>query len=341
MAAAEPKHLAEAKSSLLRIQNFEAKQIDRPEDLGRDLNFADAVAPLDRTLALFRELSLDVLPDMSTQRLNTIKQQADALYNTLQSIVTFSTSVANPKQVRDGLVQQINSSYDQHFEALHTAIAFCARRATDFARMEQEARAAIQSITDRTRELEETLRTRQEEADAVLAAIRKVAAEQGVSQQAIYFREASESHAVQAKTWLFRTVAVALGLFAFAVLAVVAHKLPWIQPVGAAESVQFAIGKALVFATIAYALALSSRNFMAHQHNVIVNKHRQNSLVTYQALVEAAADHANRDIVLSKAADSIFGSQATGFTRHDTDDGKAALSMVNVGTSALKTTSSS
>ncbi|MBX3182885.1 MAG: hypothetical protein KIT72_18170 [Polyangiaceae bacterium] len=91
----------------------------------------------------------------------------------------------------------------------------------------------------------------------------------------------------------------------------------------------------LVFASMAYFLILAARNYMAHRHNAIVNKHRQNSLVTYRALVEAAGDAVNRDIILAKAADSIFGQQTTGFTKHDSDDGKA-LSMVNVGAGALK-----
>jgi len=46
----------------------------------------------------------------------------------------------------------------------------------------------------------------------------------------------------------------------------------------------------------------------------------------------------NRDIVLTRVADSIFGAQPTGYIKADADDGKA-LSMVNVGAGLLKSAS--
>jgi hypothetical protein len=94
-------------------------------------------------------------------------------------------------------------------------------------------------------------------------------------------------------------------------------------------------GKVLVFFTLASFLLLSARNFNAHRHNSIINKHRQNSLVTYEALVKAAGAEANRDIVLTKAAESIFNQQSTGFTKADGNDG-GGLNVVSLGTSFLK-----
>ena len=101
------------------------------------------------------------------------------------------------------------------------------------------------------------------------------------------------------------------------------------------EAIQLAVSKILVFATIGSFVLLSAKNYMASRHNAVVNKHRQNSLATYQALVEAAGDQANRDIVLTKAAESVFGAQPTGFAKSDGAEG-AALSMVNLAPSVLK-----
>ncbi|MDX2054768.1 MAG: hypothetical protein SFV15_20365 [Polyangiaceae bacterium] len=336
----QKKLVAETKESLQRIQNFDATTIARTDELGRELNFAQGVEPLERSLALFREVSVDVLESMSASSLNQVKGQSDALFNLLQQMLNFSAAAeGNPKATRDSLIQQLANSYEGTFNDLCPTIAYSVRRATDFSRMEREARAAIQSIEDRSRELESSMKAKQEEAEAALAAIRKVAAEQGVSQQAIYFREESQTHADEAEKWLKWTkwLTVVLGLFAGSTL--VLHKVPLLRPENSAEVIQFALGKMLVFATGAYFLILAARNYMAHRHNAIVNRHRQNSLITYQALVEAAGDQANRDIVLTKAAESIFGAQTTGFTKHDADEGKA-FSMVNLGTSALKGTGS-
>lgn len=179
------------------------------------------------------------------------------------------------------------------------------------------------------------LEDRRQKADALLETIREGAIELSVSQQAMYFKEEAEAHATEATKWLKRSRNLTIGLAVYACATLFLHKVPLLEPESTAEAVQFGIGKMLVFATIAYFLILSARNYMAHRHNAIVNKHRQNSLVTYRALVEAAGDQANRDIILAKAAESIFGAQATGFTKHDGDEGKA-ISLVSVGANAFK-----
>lgn len=59
----------------------------------------------------------------------------------------------------------------------------------DFARLDGEARATIQSIRDQAEEFTKGLKKDKEAADQVLADVRKVAAEHGITQQAIYFQE--------------------------------------------------------------------------------------------------------------------------------------------------------
>lgn len=335
MSEAVAKQVEETIASLRRVQDFDVATIGQRERLGGELNFEDAIPPVERTVALFREISPDVLADVSKPFRDRVRQQADALFNRLEQIRTFSASAPNPKQTRDGFVQELISSYDQTFEQLWPAIAYSIRRATDFSRMEHEARAAIQAISDRTSEAEEALKARQNEADAALEAIRKVAAEHGVSQQAIYFKEEADAHQEEAGRWLKRTSWLTVGLGAFATATLFLHKWSWLAPASPYEAAQLAIGKVLVFAAMTFFLILSARSYMAHRHNAIVNKHRQNSLVTYRALVEAAGDAANRDIILAKAAESIFASQGTAFAKSEGDDGRA-LSMVSVGASSLR-----
>jgi hypothetical protein len=62
-------------------------------------------------------------------------------------------------------------------------------------------------------------------------------------------------------------------------------------------------------------LLLSARNFLSHKHNEIVNRHRQNALLTFKALVDAAGQKEAQDVVLSYAAACIFAPQETGYTK--------------------------
>ena len=50
------------------------------------------------------------------------------------------------------------------------------------------------------------------------------------------------------------------------------------------DAIQLAVAKVFVFAAVSYAVYLCARNFLAHKHNAIVNRHRQNALLTYTTL---------------------------------------------------------
>ncbi len=245
------------------------------------------------------------------------------------SILNFEVEKPNPVAHRSTIISSFRDGYDDVFNNLHNIITFTISRSVDFSRMERDARAAIQAISDRTSESETKIKQFEEEAEKSLDTIRKTLAEQGVSQQAYFYKEDAENHERQASLWLSRTVWLSVGLGVCAIVSFFLHKIPFIRPENAFDAIQLAISKVLIFFTITYMLVLSARNYMAHRHNAVVSKHRQNSLATYKALVEAAGEEANRDIVLTKAAESIFTAHLTGFTKGDGSD-TGNMSMVTV-----------
>lgn len=153
----------------------------------------------------------------------------------------------------------------------------------------------------------------------MLVEVRSVAAEAGVSQQAIHFQNAAKDNSDQAEIWRNRTIKLAWGLGVFALLSFFIHKIPWLVPNNGYDTVQLAVSKLLVFGVLSYMLYLSAKNFMSHKHNAAVNKHRQDALVTYRALVEAADSAGSRDVVLTYAAACIFGPQPTGYVSEGGD----------------------
>ena len=52
-------------------------------------------------------------------------------------------------------------------------------------------------------------------------------------------------------------------------------------------------------------LYLATKNYLAHKHNAVINKHRQNALMTYKALVDAAKDATNKEVILMHASACI------------------------------------
>ena len=76
-------------------------------------------------------------------------------------------------------------------------------------------------------------------------------------------------------------------------------------------------------------LYLSVRSYLSHKHNAIVNRHCQNSLLTYRALVDAAGSSENREVILIHAAKCICGPQPTGYSQ-DSGEATRASSVVEV-----------
>ncbi|WP_319826291.1 hypothetical protein [Thalassovita sp.] len=122
-------------------------------------------------------------------------------------------------------------------------------------------------------------------------------------------------HQKEAEVWRKRTGnwAIVLGLFAAATLFL--HKCPWIKPENNLEAAQLIVSKVLLFGVVAYMLSLSAKNYLSHRHNEVVNRHRQNALMTYRSLVEAGSTQEARDIILQQAASAIYQQQDTGYVK--------------------------
>ena len=265
-----------------------------------------------------------------------MKTQCDADYNRFEQILKFSAKQENAYNTHNSLIQQIDGAYQGTFNTLQPIITYSTSKSADFKRLETEARAMLQIIEDKAAELTKQLEDDKKTSEQILEDIRKVAAEQGVSQQATYFRDAAKEHETEAENWRKQTIRLAFILGAYAVLTLGLHKIPWIKPDDLYQTVQLAISKVLIFAVLSYVLYLSTKNYLAQKHNAVINKHRQNALMTYEALVDAAKDVANREIILTHASACIFAPQPTGYSGGATPEGPVAKSVIELLTTTMK-----
>src|SRR5262249_49207999 len=144
-----------------------------------------------------------------------------------------------------------------------------------------------------------------EEARATVDAIKKAAAEAGVSQEAKHFKEQADEYETSSQYWLVATVIVSVATVAWGVVAL--YLFPISKGADTAEIVQQALSKIIVFTGLYYALIWCARNYSASRHNYVVNKHRQNSLGTFESFVKAAqGDPSIKNAVLLQATTSIF-----------------------------------
>ena len=310
--------IEETRESLKRIQEFDSKTISRENDLGTKLYFADAIKPANKLIQLYKQLSLTVLEDLPDNLLDGIKRQADADFNKFQQALNFDPANVqnqNPATARDAIINNITSAYPPAFNVLWNYIAYGVSKSVDFQRMENEARSMIQSVKDKTEEITQELQNNQIQSGQILNDMRKAAAEQGVSQQAIYFKEEAVEHEKLSSQWKGMTLKMAIGLGIYAIISLFVHKIPWLSPHNTYESAQLVSSKILIFGVISYIMFLAAKNFLSHKHNAIVNKHRQNALMTFKVLIDAGISQESKDIVLTHASACIFSPQETGYIK--------------------------
>lgn len=319
----------EAIESVKRMQEFNADSLSRKEDLGNQFQLEECVEPAKKLIRLYKQISIEIFEDLPDNLLSTIQKAADSDFNKFQQALDFEPATdQTPSEKRNSIISTIKSAYDSSFPKLYPFISYSVSKATDFKRLEDEARATLQSIHDESENIKDTLSEYENDAKQVLAEVRKAAAEQGVSQQAIYFNEESEEHGTQAETWKNITYGFAIVLGIYAVLTVFLHKWEFLSPNDLSEGIQLVVSKFLIFFVLVYMLSLSAKNFLNHKHNQIVNKHRQNALMTFQALTEAASTPETKDVVLNHAASCIFKPQDTGYIKDNSKGEKENKSII-------------
>jgi hypothetical protein len=174
------------------------------------------------------------------------------------------------------------------------------------------------------------------EMESTLQKVRQAAAEVGVAQHATHFKDEAEAHEKQAGKWLTRTVWAAIATIGWGAASFFIH-----PENETAKIIQFAVAKLIILSALYYALVWCARNYNAHRHNYVVNKHRQNSLSTFETFVKAAGDDVDtKNAVLLQATQSIFSGQASGYIGKESDSetpNKFIEIMRSVSSSASKT----
>lgn len=327
--AQEINTLDDARASLERLQTLDPKSLIQAEKLGASA-FNLAVEPAARLINFFKLLPLSSLDQFPESELNQIKSICDSVFSIFSQILDFDVDAGDNKQRQLAITASLDTQYQSVFTRFYPLIAYSTARTVDFNKLDEQGRAAVQGIKDQTQKILKDLAQEQSTVKQILDDVRKVAAEQGVSQQASYFKEEADKHAEQSEFWRVWTIRVAAGVGVFGVASMFLHKWTWIAPTDPYSSIQFTTSKLLLFFILIFVLVLCSKNFLSNRHNEIVNRHRQNSLLTYKALVDAGSSPESRDIILNHAAASIYRLHDTGYTKTGDQSGPSSTSIVEM-----------
>ncbi len=295
-------------------------QLIRTDELGSSLNFKPGLPFFERMLWLFRTLSESNLDNVPYTVLNKLKNLSLQLKTQVDQVKQFSPNVNNPTAVRDTLIYWFRDNYDGYFIEISPVIAYSIRKGTDFELLEKKARESLIQIEAVVKEIEEHGRDAAAETELTLQKVRQAAAEVGVAQHATHFQLEAKNHSETAAKWLIATIVAGFITVVWGIFSFKFHPVPMSSPPTTTELVESFASKLMVLSVLYYVLVWAGKNYGAHRHNFVVNKHRQNALSTFETFVKAAGEDIDtKNAVLLQATQSIFSSQSSGYINRDND----------------------
>lgn len=224
----------------------------------------------------------------------------------VRSIQNFSPAGDNPSKTRDELAERIRSSYADFYSLLFPCLRFAAleRRVSPekMQELEQQGQKIIHEIQEQ-----------KEKANKILSTVQKAAVDVGVSKFARVFGNQAEKNRDTANRWLMASI-VWLGIVGSIIWWIFDGLIDERQSEIVFEvSWQIFLSKILFLSFASVVFYQVVKNYNANMHLYALNKHRENSLTTFQAFVESSKDDQVRDTILIQATRAIFEAGQTGY----------------------------
>ena len=290
------------------MKTVDLESIARTAELGSQLGFQAAASDVGCIVDICKRLSPTNINWLPYTVLTRVPECLKKVHISIKLIQDFNPQTDANARFRH--ITIVKDACEKAFDILAPCLCSGVGQEGEFKKLQD-------ALVARAGELQRGLETSTKEANDLLAQIRKTAAEQGVSQQAAFFKQEADMHMADATDWKKKVWWTTCILFALAIGSIF---LPIIPGMDAVDPWQLSLSKTLVFVVLGYALFFCAKNYAAHRHNAVVNRHRQNALMTYEALVKANKNPENADIVLTHAARFIYAPQDSGYTRGGNSD---------------------
>ena len=294
------------------------KRTDLPE---RKFNLEIAHAPLLAAYELLREILIsprEWLIGLSGRDIQQIKEYLGQWHKTAKAIWDINPSTS--KEAYTEILQQIFRFSDEVKRQLGQVVTYLKSKKseqletqvnTTVAEAVEELKAEADLLQKYREEAEQNEATRQKEFAELKNKIEDKLAKETVSKHKAIFAKQAEEHLQASQRWLLATsgLIVVFG-------AVFYWLFEALRP-GATELIgvfQNVFTKGFLLTLIYFVLNRFGKNYTAHKHLEIVNRHRQNALDTFDTFVESAGENREtRDAVLLAATNAIFDANQSGY----------------------------
>ncbi len=367
--------ISQAREAIGRLVNLDVNALVRREELGKAFSFEPATELFVRYKDIGRLLSDLQLSDLSERQFSTVINCVNQLNGGLDRVRGFSPQEQEAAMVKQRLINDLQTSLEQVLEKLSPIFAYFSfvslckvepdalvKRAQEgsgllieerfrilSANIEKTLQATTEAFEKSTAEgrtqLRGVLGTAKAEAAAVeemakevkgvLKAAKEAGAKVGVVKHATLFSEEAKKHSKAAYIWLGFLV-----LLAGITVWLACHWLDICMqdqvPITLPKALQIIVPRLVILSILYWAILWCGRNFKAHRHNYVVNRHRFNALTSFETFVNGASDEATKNAVLIQATRSIFAFQPSGFGGKEPDLAPGGAQIVEIVKSAAE-----
>jgi len=300
-----------AKKLLAELAEIKATSLARTEELSRDINFSEAVPSFEEMLDIIKQLHQRSIDRLALNQITQIINACTNLKNLIVKVRDFTLNQNTPADVCTAIIQEVKNAYDTIMEPLTVPLAFTATLATDYAKIEREAKGYHATMKEEAATFKKLLDAQKLEAENALQAVKDQAAEAGVATNAQIFLTDSNNHGVTAKKWLTATIWSSIVTLIVAIIFVfISFKY---KPENTAAAIQYVVSKLILLSTLTFGIFWCARNYKSSKHNETLNKHRANALMTFRAFVEGSGEQQIKEAILLQAAQAAFVNRPTGY----------------------------
>lgn len=277
--------------------------------LGSALNFEISREVFEQIIRITSEIKNSNLGSLPFNFLNNVFSQTKSVLDKLNEIKNFDPSTQSGD--RQNYINNIRAAYETYYDSVFSVLMFARLQKINPSETEKKAKEKLDEINNYYKKSQENLN----EIDDILTKSRQAAGKTGISEYASYFDDDAKEYKKMSKLWFVGIIAMSLAVAGWGTVLMF-----WIKTgLGVGEAIQYSIAKFVVLSALFYILVWVTKNYNALRHNYIVNKHRANSLNSFETFVKSTSDDATKDAVLLQATQSIFNPQSTGYDNKDVD----------------------
>lgn len=302
------------KTKLQQFLTITVDQLTREPELGNQLSFKTGESLFIKIIELFKKVNAVELLDVPYNTLKAFNGQLDQAVSIFNQIKTFNPATGNPVNQRNSLLSQLENQFDTYYSSALPILMAGLLNTNDLSIERTKLNEALKELEKEKEKAKLESEKYLNEIKDVLSKARQAAVEVGVAQHNMIFKEEADEHKKLSENWLKWTIGVLVAI------TLVGVGLLFIKPSDERTPflIHFTVTKIVILTIMFYALAICTRNYKAHKHNSILNKHRQNALNTFETFSKAAGtDTQTKNAILLEATHTIFSNQQTGYINTD------------------------